>query len=43
LQVILTGGDADFFYKSLKINQLQLRPNLVLEGLNAILEHNLKS
>jgi type III pantothenate kinase len=41
LLVILTGGDADFFYKPLQIKQLHLLPNLVLEGLNAVLDCNL--
>lgn len=43
LTVILTGGDADFFYKKLKINKLRLVKDLVLVGLDAILNHNLNN
>ncbi len=39
LAVIVSGGDTDFFAKRLK-NSIFARPNLVLEGLNKILEHN---
>ena len=39
LKVIITGGDADFLNKQLK-NSIFARPNLVLEGLNSILIHN---
>ncbi len=41
-RVILTGGDAEFFAKQLKIKNLSVEPNLVLCGLNSILNHNLK-
>jgi len=41
LEVILTGGDASFFELHLKRKIFAL-PNLVLYGLNTILEHNLK-
>ena len=39
LQVLLTGGDAKFFAKKLKSNIFAV-PNLVLIGLNEILEFN---
>ncbi len=39
LTVILTGGDAPFFYKKLNINKLGLENDLVLVGLPAILNH----
>ena len=38
-QVILTGGDAFFFAKKLK-NEIFVDQNLVLIGLDKILEHN---
>ena len=38
-KVIITGGDADFFAKKLK-NPIFVNLNLVLNGLNRILEHN---
>ncbi|MBP8790292.1 MAG: type III pantothenate kinase [Breznakibacter sp.] len=38
-KVIITGGDADFFAKKLK-NPIFVNLNLVLSGLNRILEHN---
>jgi type III pantothenate kinase len=41
LQIILTGGDYKYFDKQLKIKTFA-RPNLVLEGLNLILEYNLE-
>ncbi len=37
--IIMTGGDADFFEKSLK-NRIFVNQNLLLEGLNRILEYN---
>lgn len=40
LRVILTGGDAEFFAKHLRIKNLTLEPSLVLLGLNAILNYN---
>lgn len=39
LKIILSGGDTDFFAGRLK-NSIFARPNLVLEGLNSILIHN---
>ncbi len=42
INVILTGGDADFFVKSLK-SQIFVNPNLVLQGLNKILNYNVES
>lgn len=39
LNVIITGGDADFLKKELK-SQLFVNPNLVLQGLNKILNYN---
>lgn len=41
INVILTGGDANFFVKSLK-SQIFVNPNLVLQGLNKILNHNVE-
>ncbi len=38
-KIIFTGGDADFFAKKLK-NAIFVDSNLVLNGLNAILEYN---
>ena len=38
-KVIITGGDADFFAKKLK-NPIFVNLNIVLSGLNRILEHN---
>lgn len=40
LQVILTGGDADFFAPHLPIPDLFLEPQLTLYGLNHILAYN---
>jgi len=42
INVILTGGDADFFVKSLK-SQIFVNPNLVLQGLNKILSYNVET
>lgn len=42
IKVFLTGGDTDFFAKRLK-NRIFADPNLILKGLNEIIEHNLKS
>ncbi len=39
LNVLLTGGDADFFVKNLK-TRIFANPDLVLEGLNKILTYN---
>ena len=39
LKIILTGGDADFFANKFK-NIIFVEPNLVLIGLNSILEYN---
>ena len=41
MKIVLTGGDANFFEKELK-NSIFADPNLVLKGLNEILEYNLK-
>jgi type III pantothenate kinase len=41
LNVILTGGDADFFAKNLK-TKIFANQNLVLIGLNKILKHNVQ-
>lgn len=41
LRVILTGGDADFFARNIKTKIFAL-PNLVLVGLNKILQHNVE-
>lgn len=40
IQCIITGGDGDFFAKRLK-NPIFASPNLVLVGLNEILDYNL--
>lgn len=40
LTVVMTGGDASFFELHLK-RQIFARPNLVIEGLNTILNYNL--
>ena len=42
LKIIVSGGDTDFFEKRLK-NSIFARPNLVLEGLNKILEYNVRN
>ncbi|NRA48096.1 MAG: type III pantothenate kinase [Phaeodactylibacter sp.] len=42
IQVLLTGGDADFFANKLK-SEIFVNQNLVLLGLNKILEYNVKS
>ncbi len=39
IQTIITGGDAEFFARKLK-NPIFVHPNLVLIGLNRILEYN---
>jgi type III pantothenate kinase len=39
LKIIITGGDSPFFVSNLK-NDIFARQNLVLEGLNIILQHN---
>ncbi|MEK7253654.1 MAG: pantothenate kinase, partial [Bacteroidota bacterium] len=41
LKVILTGGDAELFGSALK-TKIFARPNLVLEGLNKILQYNVE-
>ncbi len=41
LKILLTGGDSDFFVKRLK-KTIFVAPNLVLEGLNEILEYNVQ-
>lgn len=41
IQVILTGGDANYFAKNLK-TQIFVNPNLVLIGLNKILNYNVQ-
>ncbi len=40
IKVILTGGDVNFFEKRIK-NSIFADPNLILKGLNVILEHNI--
>ena len=42
LKIILTGGDVNFFDKMLK-KTIFLEPNLILIGLNRILEYNVKN
>jgi type III pantothenate kinase len=42
LEVILTGGDANFFDKMLK-KRIFVEPNLIFIGLNTILEHNVRN
>jgi len=39
LKVIITGGDHEFLHKKLKIN-IFAAPDLVLQGLNEILDYN---
>ena len=39
LNVILTGGDADFFGEMLN-TEIFVSPTLILQGLNEILKHN---
>lgn len=41
INVILTGGSVDFFVKNLK-SQIFVNPNLVLQGLNKILNYNVE-
>ena len=41
LQVLLTGGDAKYFAKKLK-TKIFVNPNLVLVGLNKILNYNVQ-
>ncbi len=41
INVILTGGDAEYLVKSLK-SQIFVNPNLVLQGLNKILSYNVE-
>ncbi len=41
INVILTGGSIDFFVKNLK-SQIFVNPNLVLSGLNKILNYNVE-
>jgi type III pantothenate kinase len=42
LKIILTGGDHNYFDKRLKIKTFAA-PNLVLEGLNLILDFNIET
>lgn len=42
LQVILTGGDATFFAPHIPFAGLRVEPDLVLHGLNHILEYNIE-
>ncbi len=42
IQVILTGGDGEFLYKNVSIEKIYYEPNLVLIGLNQILNFNKK-
>ena len=39
LKIVVTGGDSNFFDNSLK-NSIFVDSNLILKGLNRILEHN---
>ncbi|MFQ5447165.1 MAG: type III pantothenate kinase [Saprospiraceae bacterium] len=41
MKVVLTGGDADYFVKNIK-TKIFAHPNLVLAGLNKILNHNVE-
>lgn len=41
VRVLLAGGDANFLYRHLTTHKVQLMPNLVLLGLNQILNFNL--
>ena len=41
INVVITGGDVNFFEKRLK-NSIFADQNLILKGLNSILEYNLK-
>ena len=41
VNVIITGGDVNFFEKRLK-NSIFADQNLILKGLNTILEYNIK-
>ena len=41
LNILLTGGDAHFFVNRLK-TKIFATPQLVLQGLNEILEHNVQ-
>jgi pantothenate kinase type III len=40
-QIIITGGDASLLSENLNINAV-VEPNLVLQGLNMILDYNIK-
>ena len=42
VKVVFTGGDADFFVKNIK-TKIFANPNLVLIGLNKILQHNVEN
>ncbi len=42
LKIVITGGDASFFERSIK-NKIFAVPNLILHGLNKILDHNVPS
>ena len=42
IQVIVTGGDGAFLNKNLSIEKIYFEPNLVLIGLNRILNFNKK-
>lgn len=42
LKVVLTGGDAPYFVKNLK-NSIFASPDLVVQGLRAILDHHVKT
>jgi type III pantothenate kinase len=42
LKIVITGGDGNFFSKHLKKNSIFTHPNLVLEGLNNILNFALE-
>ncbi len=42
LQVVFTGGDTDFFVKNIK-TKIFANPNLILIGLNKILQHNVNN
>ena len=42
IKIVITGGDGNFFAKHLKKNSIFTHPNLVLEGLNQILNFTLE-
>ena len=42
MKIILTGGDGEYLYKNLDLNEKYFEPNLVLKGLNQILNYFFK-